>query len=142
MGAAEAGAAILSAAVALLVALASLMWWAYKRGEAAGEARAERRAGERSLAEDKAKIEALERRLGEVLAQLASRQPKRRRALRPAPGDGQAGEEGPAGDCHPGRAGRWHPVAEQPGPVQRRPRACLAKHRCTWADYTVCRSPS
>ena len=81
MSTAEAVAAILSATVPLLVALAGLTWWAYKRGEAAGEAKAERRAGERSLAEDKAKIEALERRLGEILAELASLQPKRRRAL-------------------------------------------------------------
>ncbi len=74
MGIAEAVAAILSATVPLLVALAGLTWWAYKRGEAAGEAKAERRAGERSLAEDKAKIETLERRLGEILANLASMQ--------------------------------------------------------------------
>jgi type VI protein secretion system component VasK len=80
MSAAEAGAAILSATVALMVALASVLWWVYKRGEAAGEAKAERRAGERSLAEDKARIEALEHRLGEVLAELASIQPRRRRA--------------------------------------------------------------
>jgi type VI protein secretion system component VasK len=77
---AEAVAGILGATVPLLVALASLMWWAYKRGEAAGKARAERKAGERLLAEDKSRIEALEHRLGEVLAELASMQPKRRRA--------------------------------------------------------------
>jgi hypothetical protein len=80
MTTAEALAAILSATVPMLAAVASLLWWAYKRGEAAGEAKAERRADERSLAEDKARIEALERRLGEILAELASLQPKRRRA--------------------------------------------------------------
>jgi type VI protein secretion system component VasK len=84
MSTAEAIGAILGAAVPLLVALASLLWWAYKRGEAAGEAKAERRAGERSLAEDKAKIQALERQLAEILAELAFMQPKRRRALGPA----------------------------------------------------------
>jgi type VI protein secretion system component VasK len=78
MGTAEAVAAILSATVPLLVALAGLIWWAYRRGEAAGEAKAERRAGERSLAEEKAKIEALDRRLGEILAELASMQPGQR----------------------------------------------------------------
>jgi len=64
MSTAEAVAVILGAAVPLLVALASLMWWAYRRGEAAGEAKAERKAGERSLAEDKARIRALEQQLG------------------------------------------------------------------------------
>jgi len=81
MSIAEAIAAILSAIVPLLVALASLMWWAYRRGEAAGEEKAERRAGERSQAEDKAKIEALERQLGKILTELASIQPRRRRTL-------------------------------------------------------------
>lgn len=33
-------AAILSAAIPLLVALASLLWWVYKRGEVAGEEKA------------------------------------------------------------------------------------------------------
>ena len=76
---------ILGAAVPLLVALASLMWWAYRRGEAAGEAKAERKAGERSLAEDKARIRALEQQLGEILAEIAALQPKRRRALQLLP---------------------------------------------------------
>ena len=82
MSIAQAVAAILSATVPLLVALASLMWWAYRRGEAAGEERAERKAGERSQAEDKAKIEALGQLLAETRAELASLQPKRRRAIR------------------------------------------------------------
>ena len=82
MSIAEAVAAILSATVPLLVALASLMWWAYRRGKAAGEEKAERRAGERSQAEDKAKIEALGQLLAETRAELASLQPKRRRATR------------------------------------------------------------
>jgi hypothetical protein len=82
MSIAEVVAAILSATVPLLVALASLMWWAYRRGEAAGEEKAERKAGERSQAEDKAKIEALGQLLAETRAELASLQPKRRRAIR------------------------------------------------------------
>jgi len=85
MSTAEAVAVILGAAVPLLVALASLMWWAYRRGEAAGEAKAERKAGERSLAEDKARIRALEQQLGEILAEIAASQPKRRRALQLLP---------------------------------------------------------
>jgi hypothetical protein len=76
MSTAEAVAAILSATVPLLVALASLMWWAYRRGLAAGEEK-------RSLAEATAKIEALQRSQAEILAELASLQQKRRRASRP-----------------------------------------------------------
>lgn len=81
MSIAVAVAAILSATVPLLVALASLMWWAYKRGEAAGEQKAERRAGERVQAEDKAKIHAIEQLLAETRAELASMHPRRRRNL-------------------------------------------------------------
>jgi hypothetical protein len=76
MSTAEAVAAILSATVPLLVALASLMWWAYRLGLAAGEEK-------RSLAEATAKIEALQRSQTEILAELASLQQKRRRASRP-----------------------------------------------------------
>lgn len=67
MSVAEAIAAILSAAVPLLVAL-GLLWWAYRRGEAAGA--------------EKARREALEQVVGEIRAELASIQAKRRRGLR------------------------------------------------------------
>jgi hypothetical protein len=73
--------ALIGATVPSLVALASLLWWTYKRGEAAGEDRAKRRADERAQVEGKAKIEALERLLTETRTELASLQPRRRRAL-------------------------------------------------------------
>jgi hypothetical protein len=60
---------ILSAAVTALGSLASLLWWAYRRGEAAGEAKAERDAAQ---AEDKAKIEILEQLLAETRAELTA----------------------------------------------------------------------
>lgn len=69
MGIAEEIAVIVSAIVSLIVALASLLWWIYRRGEAAG---AERAAG-------KAKVEALERLLTETRVELASLQQRRRR---------------------------------------------------------------
>jgi hypothetical protein len=82
-------AAILSATVPTLVALAGLLRWVYKRGEASGAEKARREADERSQAEEKVKIAALERLLIETRAELAQtrtelalRQPKRRRALR------------------------------------------------------------
>jgi len=62
--------------VALLCALASLLWWAYKRGQADGAEKAGRDA---ARAEDQAKIEALERQLAETRAELSAIQPKRRR---------------------------------------------------------------
>jgi hypothetical protein len=68
MSTAQGIAAVLGAIVPLLVALASLLWWAYRRGEAAGMAKAEGRA----------KIEALERLLRETRTELASLQPRRR----------------------------------------------------------------
>jgi hypothetical protein len=68
MNAAELLCTILGTVVTVLVALASLVWWAYKRGIAAGKERAE----------DKAKIEGLERQLAETRAELAAMQPKRR----------------------------------------------------------------
>jgi hypothetical protein len=67
MSMAEGIAVIVSAIVPLIVALTSLLWWAYRRGEAAGM---EKAAG-------KAKIEALERLLTETRAELASLQPRR-----------------------------------------------------------------
>jgi hypothetical protein len=79
MSNAEAFAVILSGTIPALVALAGLLWWAYKRGEAAGEARAERRASERSQAEDKARITDLERQLAETRAELFSLAPPKRK---------------------------------------------------------------
>lgn len=81
MSVAQGLAAVLSATVPLLVALASLLWWAYRRGEAAGEERAKRQADELTQAESKAKLEALERLLAETRTELASWQPRRRRSL-------------------------------------------------------------
>jgi hypothetical protein len=81
--------AILGVTVPTLVALAGLLRWVYRRGEASGAEKARREADERSQAEDKAKIAALERLLVETRVELAqmrtelpSRQPKHRRALR------------------------------------------------------------
>jgi hypothetical protein len=65
MNAAELVCTILGTVVTVVVALAILVWWAYKPGIAAGKERAE----------DQAKIEGLERRL----AELEVMQPKRRR---------------------------------------------------------------
>lgn len=63
---------IASATVGVLCSLAALAWWAYRRGEAAGELRAERETAQRSQAEARAKVEALERLLAETRAELAS----------------------------------------------------------------------
>ena len=73
-------AAVISATVPLVAALASLLWWTYKRGESAGAERARRQAGERDQAEGKAKIELLERMLTETRAELASLQRRGSRA--------------------------------------------------------------
>jgi hypothetical protein len=81
MNIALAVAAILSAAVALLIALAGLLRWVYRRGESSGAEKARREADERSQAEDKARIKDLERVLAETRAELASIQPKRKRGL-------------------------------------------------------------
>jgi len=61
----EAVLAILAGAATLLGAESSLVWWAYKRGNAA--------------AQDKAKIEELGRSLAETRAELAALQSRRRR---------------------------------------------------------------
>jgi hypothetical protein len=61
--------AILGTTVTVLAALASLVWWAYKRGHTAGEA----------SSGNKAKVEGLERQLAETrrdLAALQSRHPR------------------------------------------------------------------
>jgi O-phosphoseryl-tRNA(Cys) synthetase len=81
MSTAQTAAAIVTAAVPLLVALASLLCWAYKRGEAAGEDRARRVADERVQVEAEAKIRALERVTEEILRELSSRS-KRTRVMR------------------------------------------------------------
>lgn len=65
--------AILSSAVTVIGGQAGLLWWAYKRGEEAGE----RKAGQ---AEDKTKIEALEQQLAAMQAKLASILPARKHA--------------------------------------------------------------
>jgi hypothetical protein len=70
--------AILSATVTALGSLASLLWWAYRRGESAGEAKAERDAAH---AEDKAKIETLEQLLTETRAELSALRPTRTRSV-------------------------------------------------------------
>lgn len=56
--------AILSSAVTVVAGLVGLLWWAYKRGEEAGERRARQ-------AEDKAKIQELEQQLAATRADLA-----------------------------------------------------------------------
>lgn len=81
MSMAVAIAAILSATVPMLVAGASLLWFTYRRGMAAGEALAKRQADERMQAESKAKIDALERLLTETRTELAALQPRRKRSL-------------------------------------------------------------
>jgi hypothetical protein len=68
---------VVGTSVAVLCALAGLVWWAYKRGQAAGAEKAGRDA---ARAEDQAKIDALERQLAETRAELAAIQPRRRRA--------------------------------------------------------------
>jgi len=70
MSVAEAVVAILGTAVTTLSALGALLWWVYKRGRAAGAERAE----------DKAKIEALERLLTDTRAEISARQGKRKRS--------------------------------------------------------------
>lgn len=61
--------AILSSAVTVIGGQAGLLWWAYKRGEEAGEHRA-------GQVENTAKIEALEQQLASTRAELASILPK------------------------------------------------------------------
>jgi hypothetical protein len=65
--------AILSSAVTVIGTQAGLMWWAYKRGEEAGE----RKAGQ---VEDRTKIEALEQQLAATQAKLASILPAHKHA--------------------------------------------------------------
>jgi hypothetical protein len=60
---------IIGTVVTLLGSVAGLTWWAYRRGETAGEEKAGR-------AEDKARIASIERQI----KQLAAAQQRRRRA--------------------------------------------------------------
>jgi hypothetical protein len=57
--------AVLSSAVTVIGGQAGLLWWAYKRGEEAGERKADQ-------AEGKIKIEALEQQLAATQAELAA----------------------------------------------------------------------
>jgi hypothetical protein len=89
MSIALAVASIFAASVSTLAALAGLLRWVYRRGEASGADKARRDADERSRAEDKTKIQDLERALTQTRAELASTrvefaatQPRRKRALR------------------------------------------------------------
>lgn len=81
MSTADGIAVILTAAIPMLVAGASLLWFTYRRGVAAGEDRAKRQADERVQAESKAKIEALEQLLAETRAELAALPPRRKRSF-------------------------------------------------------------
>jgi hypothetical protein len=77
MSVAEAIFAIFGTVVTALTAEATLLWWAYKRGEAAG---AEKAGQDAAQAESQARIEQLARELTETRAELAALQSKRRRA--------------------------------------------------------------
>jgi hypothetical protein len=69
--------AILGSAVTVLGGQAGLLWWAFRRGEEAGE----RKAGQ---AEDRTKIEALEQQLAATRAELAAILQNPRHTLRVA----------------------------------------------------------
>jgi hypothetical protein len=79
VGAAQAVSVILSTSVTALGALGSLLWWAYRRGQASGAEKARQEAEQHAQAQADAKIQVLELRVAEMQAGLASRQPKRRR---------------------------------------------------------------
>jgi hypothetical protein len=61
---------IIGTVVALAGSVAGLVWWAYRRGQAAATQRAD----------DKARIEALERQLAETRTELAALRSRRGRA--------------------------------------------------------------
>jgi Flp pilus assembly protein TadB len=82
MGAAQVISVVLSASATVLGALGSLLWWTYRRGQASGAEKARHEADQLAQAQADAKIQALERRVTEMQAELASRQPKRRRLLK------------------------------------------------------------
>jgi hypothetical protein len=79
MSIAEAVFAILSASATVLGGLGSLLWWAYRRGQVSGAEKARHEADQRAQADANAKIQALERLVAGMQAELASMQPKRRR---------------------------------------------------------------
>lgn len=76
MNAAQTVTAMVAAAVPLLVALAGMCWWCFKRGQASGAEMARSEAGARAQAEDKAKIQALERSLAQIQVKLEAMRPK------------------------------------------------------------------
>jgi hypothetical protein len=76
MSIAEAVFAILGTVVTALTAEATLLWWVYKRGEAAGAEKAGRDAAQ---AAGQARIEQLARELAETRAELTALQSKRRK---------------------------------------------------------------
>ena len=80
MSTAEGIAVILAGVIPMLAAGASLAWFIYSRGMAAGAEMSKRQADERMQAESTAKIEALERMLTETRSELAALQPRRRRS--------------------------------------------------------------
>jgi hypothetical protein len=78
MGIAESIFAILSAAATVLCAIGSLLWWAYRCGQAWGAEKARREAEQRAQARADVKIRALERLVAEMHAELAAMQSRRR----------------------------------------------------------------
>jgi hypothetical protein len=80
MSTAEGIAVILTAVIPMLVAEASLLWFTYRRGMAAGAELTKRQADERMQAESKAKIEVLEHLLAETRAEVAVLQRRRKRS--------------------------------------------------------------
>jgi hypothetical protein len=78
MGIAEAIFAILSAAATVLCAMGSLLWWAYRRGQAWGAEKARHEADQRAQARADAKIQALERLVAEMHGELTAMQSRRR----------------------------------------------------------------
>lgn len=78
MGIAESIFALLSASATVLGAMGSLLWWAYRRGQAAGAENARHQADQRARASADAKIRALEKLVAEMHAELAVMQSRRR----------------------------------------------------------------
>jgi predicted ATPase len=80
MSNAEAAFIIIGGAAPVLGGIASLLRMVYRRGLATGEEKARREVEQRAQAEAQAKIIGLEKLVGELQAELASIQPRRRRA--------------------------------------------------------------
>jgi hypothetical protein len=130
MSIAQAVFVILSASATVLGGLVSLLWWVFRRGQASGAEKARHQADQRAQAQADAKIQALEKLVTEMRAELASMQPKRRRLPRGSakglPGDALGGRRLAAA----GRVGAWLPRSDS---TRERPRqgrhvagACLA----------------